>query len=286
MKVFHHNDLDGRCAAAIALQRHPNAECIEINYNQTFPLDSIQNGEAVYILDYSIEPEEMLELLKITPAVVWIDHHKTAIEKYKDFQRDVGGQRRTDHSGAWLTWGWFHRDIKQPEVVRLVDDWDMWTHEKNLEGMRTREFVAGMKAYDSSPRARIWSPLFATAEPVASAAIVDVMQSGAAILSYEARQNAEYVKAFGHEFYFEDHNCHACNRGITNSKLFDSIEDPTIDIFIPFVWDGFKWTVSLYSKTVDVSEIAKKYGGGGHTNTAGFVCENLPWLVKDKEKLK
>ncbi len=283
MKVFHHNDLDGRCAAAIALQRHPDAECIEINYNQTFPLDSIQNGEAVYILDYSIEPEEMLELLKITPAVVWIDHHKTAIEKYKDFQRDVGGQRRTDHSGAWLTWEWFHPNAQPPEVVRLVDDWDMWTHEKNPEGERTRHFVLGMKAYDTSPALKggIWEPLFRCNKRSLDLVICD----GKAILAYESRQSAEYIKAFGHKFRFEDHTCFACNRGITNSTLFDSIEDDEITIFMPFVWDGFQWTVSLYSKTVDVSEIAKKHGGGGHTHAAGFVCEKLPWLSEGRRRV-
>jgi nanoRNase/pAp phosphatase (c-di-AMP/oligoRNAs hydrolase) len=50
---------------------------------------------------------------------------------------------------------------------------------------------------------------------------------------------------------------------------------------MPFVFDGEQYTVSLYSKTVDVSEIAKKYGGGGHKGAAGFQCKKLPFMKMD-----
>jgi len=35
------------------------------------------------------------------------------------------------------------------------------------------------------------------------------------------------------------------------------------------------WTYSMYSKTVDVSNIAKKYGGGGHKGAAGFNMDKM-----------
>jgi len=49
------------------------------------------------------------------------------------------------------------------------------------------------------------------------------------------------------------------------------------DICIGFVFDGLRYTVGLYSQKLDVSEIAKKYGGGGHPGAAGFVCKQLPF---------
>ena len=36
-------------------------------------------------------------------------------------------------------------------------------------------------------------------------------------------------------------------------------------------------TKVIYSKTHDVSDICKKYGGGGHAKAAGFTCEALPF---------
>jgi nanoRNase/pAp phosphatase (c-di-AMP/oligoRNAs hydrolase) len=47
---------------------------------------------------------------------------------------------------------------------------------------------------------------------------------------------------------------------------------------MPFYFAKNKWVVSLYTtKDIDVSEIAKKYGGGGHKQAAGFTCDKLPW---------
>lgn len=46
---------------------------------------------------------------------------------------------------------------------------------------------------------------------------------------------------------------------------------------MPFSFNGRNgtWTYSMYSKTVDVSNIAKKYGGGGHRGAAGFNTDKL-----------
>lgn len=49
---------------------------------------------------------------------------------------------------------------------------------------------------------------------------------------------------------------------------------------IPYQHDGKRWTVGLFtSKSIDVSEIAIKYGGG-HSSAAGFVCDELPFKRK------
>jgi len=67
MKCFHHNDLDGRAAAVAVLDNFGDyVETCQINYNIPFPFDQIEKTEAVFIVDYSIKPEEMERLLKIT----------------------------------------------------------------------------------------------------------------------------------------------------------------------------------------------------------------------------
>ncbi len=91
MKLFHHGDLDGLCCGFwvnlnVGITPYHNgsikSEAFEINYNQQFPLDRIIPNEQVWIVDFSIAPEEMLSLLKITKDVTWSDQHKTASEKY------------------------------------------------------------------------------------------------------------------------------------------------------------------------------------------------------------
>lgn len=291
MKVFHHNDLDGRCAAAIIYHEFSEVECIEISYNHRFPIEIIEKDETIYIVDYSISPDEMCGLWQTTTDVIWIDHHKTAIKNYKDFVSPIAGIRRTDHSGAWLTWEFIHPDTDPPEVVQLVDDWDMWTHEDNPQGEATRHFVAGMKTQSTAPNSGCWRALLR--EGSLAPLRLAIIREGAAILEYESRQSAEYFKAFSHTVHFEGHTCRACNRGMMNSTMFQKAGGilRVYQIHIAYVHDGKQWIVTLYSplkrdkaSMIDVSEIAKKYGGGGHTHAAGFVCEELPWMTDEDEK--
>ena len=53
---------------------------------------------------------------------------------------------------------------------------------------------------------------------------------------------------------------------------------------MPFSFNGRNgtWKYSMYSKTVDVSNIAKKYGGGGHKGAAGFNMDKLIFEKKEK----
>jgi oligoribonuclease NrnB/cAMP/cGMP phosphodiesterase (DHH superfamily) len=99
MKCFYHADADGKCAGFwVALNVGINdnyvPEMHEINYNIPFPMNLILPNEQVYIVDFSISPEEMTRLLAITKDVTWIDHHKTAIEKYKDFPHSSESKNR------------------------------------------------------------------------------------------------------------------------------------------------------------------------------------------------
>jgi len=81
----------------------------------------------------------------------------------------------------------------------------------------------------------------------------------------------------GFESEFEGAKCFAVNLGRCNSEYFKSIPVGKYDVLMPFVFDGDQYTVSLYSPTIDVSEIAKKHGGGGHKGASGFQCKELPF---------
>jgi nanoRNase/pAp phosphatase (c-di-AMP/oligoRNAs hydrolase) len=77
---------------------------------------------------------------------------------------------------------------------------------------------------------------------------------------------------------FDGLKCIAVNRLMANSKFFDSVWDPhTYDAMLSFGWRGSQWTVSLYTDRpdIDVSEVARKRGGGGHKGAAGFQCTDL-----------
>ena len=75
--------------------------------------------------------------------------------------------------------------------------------------------------------------------------------------------------------------CIAVNKLNTNSQLFDSVWNPEeYDAMLTFGYANGQWTVSLYSDKddVNVGEVAKKHGGGGHVGAAGFQTDKLPFL--------
>ncbi len=278
MKIFYHNDLDGKCAAHIVLLLDRNTAddqtCHAINYGMEFPFDIIGRGERVYIVDFSIEPEGMIKLRQITNDVVWIDHHKSAIAKYVNFVGQIEGIRSIEAAGCELTWKHFMTS-EPPEYVRLIGDRDTWTWKY---GDRTKFFFAGLEAWDTEPQAPVWNSLAGT-ERFAKVLISD----GTIIQRYKDITQQEYIKEHGFWVDFHGHKCFAVN-GRFASQPMEAVA-PDADIWIPFrYFPGGYWMVSLLTdKDIDVSKIAAEFEyhgkrGGGHKGASGFECEYPPFM--------
>lgn len=294
MKCFYHNDADGRCAGFWVRNSadvtdtalyNDTPDFIEMSYEKPFPMDIIRPNEQIYIVDYSISPDEMRDLLKITENVTWIDHHKTAIDKYKGFEHDIRGVRFDGVAACMLTYCYLHhmtvhgdgeilafnghmRD-DAPEFTKLIADWDVWAF---VYGDNTRQFITAFNCYDFNPRSDEWNRLFTSHDRTN-----EMIAEGAGMIKYRDGWAKSYLERFGFETDFEGFKCFAVNLGNCNSEYFKSLPIGKYDAFMPFAFNGEKYTVSMYSTTVDVSTICKKYGGGGHMKAAGFQCTELPF---------
>ena len=287
MKCFYHNDMDGKCAGAIVykfykrdrdFEKETNEKCefISINYNNDFPFDSITQNETVIIVDFSLQKEgEFEKLLNITKNIIWIDHHKTAIEKH--YPLKLNGIRKDGVSGCELTWHWFYPGRPIPRVVELLGDYDIWSFK---HGDNTNFLQTGIRLYNTKPESEDWVRwLDQFYFPI------DELGKGEISLKYRNTYYNGLVKSFSFFIEFEGYKTVVCNAGSVSSQLFDSVKED-YDIMMPFVFDGKKWIVSLYTKkeNIDVSEIAKKYGGGGHRKASGFRCDELPFIRKINNK--
>ena len=76
MICIHHNDLDGRCAAAIVGKYfgiNGNGEDYHAtDYKDAAPLGKVA-GEDVIIVDFSYKPDDMMKIVELANSVVWID---------------------------------------------------------------------------------------------------------------------------------------------------------------------------------------------------------------------
>lgn len=282
MKVFYHNDLDGRCSAAI-LRRYLrnsgfNEAYYEMDYNKEFPMGEIIENETIYILDFSLQKEgEFEELKKRTSHIVWIDHHKSAVERFEKL--NLYGERSIEEAACTLTWKYFF-DSKIPLGVWFAGDFDTWKFEG---GETTWNFHYGMSCEDTHVENDIlWDEILSN-----NKIIVDsIINNGKLIKISKEISYKEEMTAKAFVSNFEGYKLICCNTG-KGSNRFASIDEP-YDILSPFSFDGKTWTVSLYSTdpNIDVSEIAKKYSGGGHKGAAGFQCEEIPYKFCGRPKIR
>ena len=167
------------------------------------------------------------------------------------------------------------RVYRIPDVVRFIDDWDLW----KFEHPETKPFHYGFEMeLAKMANSPLWdellynfnAPIIVTKRYLdPGRAIEGYLQSEYAML----RRQAFDATIPG----FEDLTCIAIN-GLSNSFAFGELIEQ-YDVCVLFHFDGTTkdWKYSIYSKDggVDVSEIAKAFGGGGHEHASGFRTQIL-----------
>lgn len=286
MKVFYHNDQDGECAAfCVVYWGSSECDLIPMTYARKFPLSDIKEEEEVWIVDFSIDPEDMTDLLKKTSRVHWIDHHQTSIEKYKDYPQKINGVRYDGIAGCELTYMYikaskdtqmttkevedFPRE-KIPYYIRLVGDRDVW---KFALGDDSGYFHMGANTYDTKPTAGFWEKL-----EIWEAATQKVIDRGKVATKYRDQFSARYLESYGFETKMAGHRAFAMNLSCS-SEFFNSIDIKDYDMVISFAWNGETWKISMFTENegIDVAAIAEKFGGGGHKKAAGCLVKELPF---------
>lgn len=87
-------------------------------------------GRAVYILDFSFSAEILRSMEEQAAKLVLLDHHKSAAEKLTGFACRCGVVHFDMHkSGARLAWEFFHPEQPIPDLLRYIEDRDIWKWE-------------------------------------------------------------------------------------------------------------------------------------------------------------
>jgi len=276
-KIFFHSaDLDGMCSGAIVKKAYPQAELVGINYGDKFPWDTIGKYERVFMVDFTLQPFEDMERLNELSCLSWIDHHKTAIEEAekRNFKANFGQKLEIGRAACELTWEAL-LFYKGNEVVHLLGRYDVWDLVPN-----TLELQNGLGLYDTHPsNSELWDDLLSPNSKIFPKALED----GKILLQKQQMDDIAYAKEFAFETEIDGLNVIVVNKGLTGSLIFDSVYDPARhDAMMVFVWGKDIWTISLYSakKEIDVGEICKAHGGGGHLGAGGFSCDYLPFRLK------
>ena len=280
---YYHDDMDGILSAAIVKTVYPNCEFVRMQYGydeHDFMAYELGKYDFVFVVDFSFTKDIMDRLREsATKEFVWCDHHKSAKEKLSELwgSDKIGGFRDLTKSGCMLTWEWFNPHENVPEVVKLVQDYDLWKFEY---GDRTRAF--GETAFLlTDPTSPVLSVMLDDCK-IAKSLIDEYIQKGAILL--EAKQ-ARIEKSFkaGKDITLYGHKTRACNSNHDISNLGNYCCKQGYDIGLVWSMRGNKIILGFRSiGDIDVSLIAKEFGGGGHKNASGAetTLTNLRWMLE------
>lgn len=268
--IYHGECPDGFSAAWVAWKKFGDeAEYIPGHHGEVFPEGLV--GKEVYMLDFVYPVDEMRKIVKDNKKVIVIDHHKSAEESVKMAQEYV---YKMNHSGSGLAWRYFYPDLAVPWLIQYVEDMDIWKLEL------PNVFAIAMIVNTAEKDFDTWTKLAKDLDD--DSGRNKQIEQGKIMLKYEKKLMDEIVDSNKEIVQFEGHEIYAVNAPHAFASQMGNFlckEKPPLAII--WQWSGSKLEVSLRSDgSVDVSEIAKKYGGGGHKAAAGFrvVAEQFfPW---------
>lgn len=295
MKIFYHNDMDGIVSASWvylsagitddSLTKDMGGTCYPMDYQKAFPIDMIHENEQVYIVDFSISPKEMEELLDKTIDVTWIDHHATALDKYNGLSKldSVRGVRKSGVAGCMLTYCYLHH-MTQRGIGEIAEFQDTMVEEAPMDTKLVADYdVWAFKYGDDTTYFKLWfDSVYPTPEEYLDIVrfndtdgIEKYLNIGKCIKAYVEAQHRYHREGFSYISEFDGHKCLVCNRK-DDSQLFGSFIND-FDFVVSYIFDGKSWIHSLFSNKehIHVGEICKKYGGGGHKGAAGFISNNF-----------
>lgn len=236
------------------------ATYIPVAYGDKLP-DMVEGSE-VYIIDFSY-PKDVLEMLHQGMArVVVLDHHKSAEEALKGLDFAFFDMSR---SGAVMAWNYFHPDTEVPEVLKRVQDRDLWRWQ-----YRDTKAVTSAVQLLGGDMAQ-WQKYV----ELESEGLGFLVNQGEAIENYKnyaiERACRDYQLTFR---VWKSHKVAIINSNGLQSDIGAHLYDKyPVDYVIIYSLNGAGLVnIGLRSKNptgADVSEVAKIYGGGGHKHSAG-----------------
>ncbi len=274
--IFHAGCPDGFGAAWAARRAWgDDARYIPRSHDDDFDPEQFED-ELVVFADISIANPMLRRLGEVAAELLVLDHHLTAREQFAsdpslENALTANGHRvhfDLEQSGAMLAWNHFHPDEPAPDLLRYVQDQDLW----NWELPESEAINAAIGSYPR--RHSDWDKL--AARPIGSLA-----EEGRPIVRANRIEVARAM-AHAHPVVIGDLRIEAVNARHPRAEIGHELA--TRAKFgkpwgIVYRVVGSRVDCSIYSLgDCDASAIATRFGGGGHRNASGFSVSLKNWL--------
>lgn len=292
--IYHASCVDGFAAAWVVrryfLDRGQEVDFIAAQYGEAVPQQAA--GRDVIMVDFSYKRPGIYELIGRggvgARSILILDHHKTAEQELAEFRQpevtwdehlesvhrdcvenipepSVYALFDMERSGAGLAWDWFFPTLARPRLIQHVEDRDLWRF--RLAESRDLHACLSSHPYDFE----VWDELHRRSRH--QDGLAALAREGSAIDRKLQKDIAAILATPPRRMVIGGVSVPVVNApGIWSSDLAGKLAETEPFAAVYFDMPHAR-VFSLRSRGeggADVQEIAKRYGGGGHRNAAGF----------------
>jgi oligoribonuclease NrnB/cAMP/cGMP phosphodiesterase (DHH superfamily) len=279
--LYHGNCPDGFGGAYAAWKKFGDAaEYVPLGRGDEAPIELVR-GADTYLVDFTFNGrDEMARLAEAANRLVALDHHEGVQEITESVPEHVFDSNR---SGASIAWAYFHPDTPMPELLSYIEDDDLF----RFALPQTRGVLAylGVHPFTFASWDETASLL---ADPASRGKLLEKTAAYAEyfeLLANLAVERAKLVEFEGYQCYFATAHPYKPMKSLVGNLL--ARKHPPIALVVTAHPNGYG--VSIRSGGgVDVSAIARKYGGNGHTLSSGFLIPRegpFPWTLLEEDGL-
>lgn len=294
VRVGYHGGCPDGVMSATIMKRYKegNVECIGLYDRDMYPKElceweEMMPGTAVLIVDFAYKKDVMIELKKKLNdkgiILIVLDHHKTNME---DADGIEGCFFDMDRSGASMTWDYCYPGMQRLWIVNAIEARDIWQFQR----------VAGSQEYTKVFNWTVNTDIDVYHAYLESEELVERFRGMVSTLikAYDAEierwcKKVKVIDFVGHEnvAFISDYPSRY-GSDIGNKLMLEG----KYNFVLMGNRNGENYRFSLRSidDKMDVSEVALKFGGGGHRNASGCSYkgeEGMKWndvLTKMQKK--
>lgn len=263
--VIYHGDncLDGFGSAYAAWchfrQLDLDTAYVAASHGETPP--DCQDRE-VYILDFSYKRPVLSELCRVARRVTILDHHISAQQELAGLEQEFDNLEVVfdmERSGAAITWDYFHH-TPLPGLLACVQDRDLW----RFQVPDSQHITAALMSYPLEfERWHTWA--------TSDQALAKLADEGRAINRYREQLMAQYRQLAvmgtiaGYEVPIVN-----CPSAIVSELVGQLAQGYPFAAGYTDKGGQRRWSLRSTQEGLNVAEIARAFGGGGHPRAAGF----------------
>lgn len=271
--IYHYPCADG-FAAAWCVRHALGEENVEFHAGQHGCPPPDVAGKRVVIVDFSYPADVLRKMGEEAQSILVLDHHKTAQADLAEFDKVPANTAPSwlpsegihvlfdmDRSGAGIAWDYFSGGPR-PALIDHVEDRDLWRF--SLAGTREIQTAVFSYPYDFS----VWDKL------ILDHNTMTLFEEGVTLHRKHMKDVNELVNQSVRRASIAGYDVPVVNLPYTMASdgchMLCQGEGEPFAVSYFDAHDGRRFSLRSAEDGVDVSEIAKQYGGGGHKHAAGF----------------